>query len=139
MALEFNARFGDPEAQVTLPLLETDLLEIMWAVANRNLHKVKVEWSKKAAVAVVLASEGYPSDPVVNRPISGIEDVDKDVLVFHSGTKLDKSGRLVTAGGRVLTVVATGQTIERARNKVYDNVERISFKGMQHRNDIGLL
>lgn len=136
--LEFNARFGDPEAQVLLPLLKTDLLEIMLAVANGTLHEIKIRWSKKAAVAVVLASEGYPEKPVTGRVITGIENIDSDVLVFHAGTKLD-NGQLVTAGGRVLTLVATGKTINEARGKVYANVERVNFKGMQYHTDIGLL
>jgi phosphoribosylamine--glycine ligase len=139
MLLELNARLGDPEAQVLLPLLETDLLEIMLAVANRELHNVKVKWSKKATVAVVLASEGYPEKPKTGRVITGIEDIDSDILVFHAGTKLNGPGQLVTAGGRVLTLVATGKTIEEARKRVYLNVERVHFRGMHYRTDIGVL
>ena len=138
--LEFNCRLGDPEAQVILPLLEGDLFEILLATTNRTLNKVKIDWSKQVAVGVVLVSEGYGlvERPKTGFPITGIEDVDADVLVFHAGTKL-MDGQLVTAGGRVLTVVALGHTLEEARERVYDNVGRIHFRGKRYRKDIGLI
>jgi phosphoribosylamine--glycine ligase len=136
--LEFNARFGDPETQVMLPLLKTDLVDIMLAVANGSLDRVKVEWSSDACVGVVLASGGYPTDYQTGFPITGLNSLDKDIMVFHAGTRLD-SGRVVTSGGRVLSVVATGQTLNEAREKVYNNITRISFEGCHHRKDIGVV
>lgn len=135
--LEFNCRFGDPETQALLPRLKTDLFEVLWAVAHNRLGEVKVEWSDEAAVGVVLASGGYPGEYKSGFPIEGLADVDPDVLVFHAGTKAVEGG-IVTAGGRVLTVVATGRTLAEARTKVYANVEHIRFEGMHYRRDIAL-
>ena len=136
--LEFNARFGDPETQVQLPLLRSDLVDIMTAVVNGTLGDVSVEWSDESCVGVVMASEGYPGDykKSLGASISGLDDIDKDVLVFHAGTKKLSDSTIVTNGGRVLTVVATGKTPEKARFKAYDNVRRISFKGCHFRTDI---
>jgi phosphoribosylamine--glycine ligase len=135
--IEFNCRFGDPEAEVLLPTLESDLFEVMWAVANNRLHDVDPHWSDDACVAVFIASGGYPGDYETGLPISGVEDLDDDVQVFHAGTQRREDGTLVTAGGRVLAVVAEGSTIEDAQRKVYANIERIHFDGMQYRRDIG--
>ena len=133
--LEFNARFGDPEAQVILPLLKTDLVDIILAVINGNLDQINVEWSKDACVGVVMASAGYPGSYKTGFPITGLDNLDKDILVFHAGTKLE-SGQILTSGGRVLTVVATGKTIAEAREKVYNNISRIHFEGCHYRKDI---
>ncbi len=138
-ALEFNARFGDPETQVTLPRLQTDLVEIMLAVINGNLNRLKVEWNEDACVGVVLASGGYPGSYQTGFPITGLDSVDKDVLVFHAGTAESEKGKIVTSGGRVLTVVAMGQTLAEARKKVYNNILRITFKGCHYRKDIALV
>lgn len=135
--LEFNARFGDPEAQVQLPLLKTDLVDIMLAVINGTLDQIKIEWSDEACVGVVMASEGYPGNPITDRLITGLNDIDKDVMVFHAGTKL-QDGRVLTDGGRALTVVAPGKTLREARDRVYDNVPRIHFEGCHYRRDIAL-
>ncbi len=137
--LEFNARFGDPEAQVTLPRLKTDLVDIMLAVLNGNLGQTHVEWSEDACVGVVIASAGYPGSYKTGFPISGLDNLDKDILIFHAGTKLGSDGRVLTNGGRVLTVVATGKTIAQARKKVYANISRIKFEGCHYRKDIALL
>ncbi len=134
--LEFNARFGDPEAQVTLPLLKTDLIDILVAVINGNLNQIDVEWSQDACVGVVMASAGYPGSYKTGFPISGLDKLDKDILVFHAGTTLDSGGQVLTNGGRVLTVVATGSTIAEARDKVYSNLPRIHFEGCHYRQDI---
>jgi len=134
--LEFNARFGDPEAQVTLPLLKTDLIDILVAVINGNLNQIDVEWSQDACVGVVMASAGYPGSYKTGFPISGLDKLDKDILVFHAGTTLDSAGQVLTNGGRVLTVVATGSTIAEAREKVYSNLPRIHFEGCHYRKDI---
>lgn len=136
--IEFNCRLGDPETQVILPRLETDLSEITLAVIERRLDKQKIQWNKKACVGVVIASGGYPGHYQTGFPISGLDDVDKDIIVFHAGTKPDSSGRVVTAGGRVLTVVALSKTLAEARQKVYNNISRISFKGAHYRKDIAL-
>jgi phosphoribosylamine--glycine ligase len=136
--LEFNARFGDPEAQVTLPLLKTDLVDIMLAVIDNKLEQIEVEWSEDACVGVVMASAGYPGSYKTGFPITGLDDLDQDILVFHAGTKLE-SGEVLTSGGRVLTVVARGKTLAEAREKVYANIPRIQFEGCHYRKDIALI
>ena len=137
--LEFNARFGDPETQVTLPLLKTDLVDIMLAVLNGNLNQINVEWSRDACVGVVLTSAGYPESYKTGFPITGLNDLDKGILVFHAATRLSSGGEVLTNGGRVLTVVATGSTIAEAREKVYANITRIHFEGCHYRKDIALV
>jgi phosphoribosylamine--glycine ligase len=137
--LEFNARFGDPEAQVTLPLIKTDLVDIMLAVNDNRLDQVKVEWSQDACVGVVMASGGYPGSYKTGFPISGLDELDKDIVVFHAGTKLGDNGEVLTSGGRVLTVMARGKSLNEAREKVYANVPRISFEGCHYRQDIALI
>ncbi|MFC1955074.1 phosphoribosylamine--glycine ligase [Chloroflexota bacterium] len=134
--LEFNARFGDPETQVTLPRLKTDLVDIMLAVVNNKLDQINVEWSDDACVGVVMASAGYPGSYQTGFPITGLGDLDKDIMVFHAGTRAGSEGELITSGGRVLTVVATGKTISEARTKVYSNIPRIHFEGGYYRKDI---
>lgn len=136
--LEFNARFGDPETQVALPLLQTDLVDIMLAVVDNRLGEIKVQWSDNACVGVVMASGGYPGSYKTGFPISGLDEVDKDIMVFHAGTK-PESGQVLTSGGRVLSVVATGRTIAEAREKVYKNIPRIRFEGCHYRKDIALI
>ncbi len=136
--LEFNARFGDPEAQVTLPLLETDLVDIMLAVVDNRLDQIDVKCSEDACVGVVMASGGYPGSYKTGFPITGLDDLDKDIVVFHAGTKLE-GGKVLTNGGRVLTVVAWGKTLAEAREKVYANIPRIHFDGCHYRKDIALI
>ena len=135
--VEFNCRFGDPETQVVLPLLATDLAEIMLACATGTLDKVEVEWSKNVAVCVVMASEGYPGSYEVGCPITGIElaDAMKDTVIFHAGTKAENDS-IVTAGGRVLGVTAVGKNILAAKEQAYRALAVISFKGAQYRSDI---
>jgi len=134
--LEFNVRFGDPETQVVLPRLRTDLADILLAVVNGTLDKIDIEWSKDACVGVVMASGGYPGSYRTGFPIHGLDEVDSDVTVFHAGTKMGTGGQIVTGGGRVLTVAATGKTIAEARRKVYANISRIKFEGCHYRSDI---
>ncbi len=134
--LEFNARFGDPEAQVTLPRLKTDLVDIMLAVINRNLDQIDIEWSDDACVGVVIASGGYPGSYQMGFPVTGLDRLDKDIVVFQAGTKPGSGGEVFTSGGRVLTVTALGKTIAQAREKVYANISRINFKGCHYRKDI---
>ncbi len=133
--LEFNARFGDPENQVMMPRLESDLVEIMVAVVEDRLDEIKVEWSDEACVGVVVASGGYPGSYKTGFPITGLDMVDDDIMIFHAGTKAE-GGVIHTDGGRVLTVAATGKNIADAREKVYNNLPRIHFEGCHFREDI---
>ena len=134
--IEYNARFGDPETQVILPMLKTDLLEIFEAIVDERLDEVEIEWEKGACVCLVLASGGYPEKYEKGKEIS-IGNLDKDVILCHAGTA-EKDGKLVTSGGRVLGVCAKGEDIEAARKKVYVNAEKIRFDGMYYRKDIGI-
>jgi len=136
--LEFNCRFGDPETQPLMMRLKSDLLEVLLAVAEGRLAKVKLRWDSRPALSVVAASGGYPGDHKKGMPISGIEDADSmaDVKVFHAGTKL-VDGKVVTDGGRVLAVTALGKTIQEAQRRAYQAMEHIKFEGMHYRKDIG--
>ena len=134
--VEYNARFGDPETQVVLPMLKTDLLDIFEAVTDERLSDVKIEWEEGACVCVVLASGGYPVKYEKGKEIA-IGDLDEDVVLCHAGTKW-KDGKLVTDGGRVLGVCAKGKTVEEARQKAYKNAEKITFEGKHMRTDIGI-
>lgn len=137
--LEFNARFGDPETQVVLPRLESDLVEIMLAVAEGRPEDVNLAWSDQWAVSVVLASEGYPGSYEKGKVILGVKDAESmnKVIVFHAGTALNSDGELITNGGRVLNVVGLGSTFEKARARAYEACEAINFEGKQLRSDIG--
>ncbi len=137
--LEFNCRFGDPETQVVLPLLESDLADILVAVADVELEKVPVTFARRSALCVVMASEGYPGDYEKGKAIRGLDAAAKldAVAVFHAGTKPGEGGEVLTDGGRVLSVTATGETFAEARERCYTAVNRISFDGAFYRNDIG--
>jgi phosphoribosylamine--glycine ligase len=135
--IEFNCRFGDPEAEVLLPRLESDLLDIMLAVTDGTLDRVNPRWRDDAAVTVMLASGGYPGRYETGKPIEGLDDIDAGVIVFHAGTALDGDGRIVTAGGRVLAVTATAPSLAAARERAYANARRIRFDGVHFRTDIG--
>ena len=137
--VEFNARFGDPETQVVLPRLESDLVDIMLAVAQGRPEDIELSWSETWAVCVVLASEGYPGSYEKGKVILGIEEAEAidGVMVFHAGTKRNADGELVTNGGRVLNVVALGDTFEQARERAYEACDLINFEGKQLRSDIG--
>jgi phosphoribosylamine--glycine ligase len=134
--LEYNARFGDPEAQVVLPRLKNDLLEILGAVIDGTLDQITLEWNEKTAVCVVMASGGYPGKYPKGVLIGGLENV-QDAVVYHAGTAL-KDGAYVTNGGRVLGITALGADIPDARQKAYGEVGKISFDGAQYRKDIGI-
>ena len=138
-ALEFNCRFGDPETQVILPRMETDLLELLVACADEDLGGREISWSTEKAVCVVLASEGYPESSSEGDEILGLEDVAglPGVRVYHAATRFE-NGAFYTAGGRVLNVVGTGASIMEARARAYAAVELIDFPGMQYRTDIAL-
>lgn len=134
--IEFNARFGDPETQVVLPRLQTDLLEIIQASLEGRLDQIDISWSGEAAVCVVLASEGYPGSCAKGQPITGLDQVrEEDALVFHAGTAM-QDGRIVTSGGRVLGVVGRGADIAEARDRAYAAAGRIAFPGKMNRTDI---
>jgi len=136
--LEFNCRFGDPECQTILPRLRSDLLELIIATCEGRLHEVHVDWDPRPTCCVVLASEGYPEKPKLGQPITGLQEAAAlpDVYVFHAGTKRAADGSTVTNGGRVLSVVARGDTMEAARARAYAAVAMIRFPGMQLRTDI---
>jgi phosphoribosylamine--glycine ligase len=136
-ALEFNCRFGDPETQVILPRMGTDLLELMMASGADDLAGREVTWSADKAVCVVLASEGYPESSSSGDEISGLENIPAGVYIYHAGTE-ERDGKFYTAGGRVLNVVGTGPTVIEARARAYAAVEQIHFEGMQYRTDIAL-
>ena len=137
--IEYNCRFGDPETQVVLPRLKTDLLEIFEAVIDERLEDIKIEWEDNAAVCVVMASGGYPVKYQSGYEISGLEDAESvdGVMVFHAGTKAEE-GKFLTAGGRVLGVTATAENLDKAIEKAYEAVGKISFKDAHFRRDIGI-
>ncbi|NMB84776.1 MAG: phosphoribosylamine--glycine ligase [Methanothrix sp.] len=154
--LEINVRLGDPEAEVILPRLKTDFYQLSQAIWDRELEAVELEWSQEFCLGICAISgraikplssggeerPGYPGEHYTNMPISGLEKIDPDVLVYHNGTAFgaDATGkhRLFTTGGRVLTLVARGDTLGEARSKAYENIKRIHFNGMRYRRDIGL-
>ncbi len=137
--LEFNARFGDPETQSYMRLLKSDVLPILEACADNTLAQQKIEWNTGFVATVILASRGYPNEYKKGFEISGIEDAEKDerVVIFHAGTKITEEGKLVTNGGRVLGVSATGETLALALETAYSAVEKINFEGKYFRRDIG--
>jgi phosphoribosylamine--glycine ligase len=133
--IEFNVRFGDPEAQVVLPLIAEPLTPMLWAAATGVLRSTHLAVAPEPHVGVVLAAEGYPGDVRTGQRIEGVDEVD-DALVFFAGVK-SQGGALVTSGGRVMTVVGKGGTFERAIERAYSAVSRIRFDGMHYRSDIG--
>ncbi len=137
--LEFNCRFGDPEAQVILPLLETDLIDVVEACLNGALDRVVIRWRPGAAATVVAASEGYPGSYPKGREITGVEEAAAlpGVIVFHAGTRRTDDGRLLTDGGRVLNVTGLGDDLPQAIARAYEGIRRIRFQGMHYRRDIG--
>ncbi len=139
--VEFNVRFGDPECQITLPLIKTDLFEILSKTANDDLSSLDVEFHNAHALTIVLASEGYPTNPIKNRVISGIENVEANILINsawinHAGTKLD-NGKIVSSGGRVLSCSAMAQSLSTAAELAYELIDSISLEGSHYRTDIG--
>jgi len=135
--IEFNARFGDPETQSYIRILESDLVDILLACVKGTLSEQKIEWAKKSTCCIVLASAGYPGDYEKGKVIKGLEKIQgKDIEIFHAGTKIEGKD-VVTNGGRVLGVTATGESLQKALSKAYEVVEEISFEGMQFRKDIG--
>lgn len=137
--LEFNCRLGDPETQVVLPRMETDLIELFEAALAGNIRQAQPTWTRKAAVNVVLAASGYPVAPRRGDTIKGLAKAlaEEDISIFHAGTAHSSSGAVVTDGGRVLNVVGTGESVEGARRRAYEAVSMLSWNGMQFRPDIG--
>ncbi|MCQ2406980.1 MAG: phosphoribosylamine--glycine ligase [Oscillospiraceae bacterium] len=137
--IEYNCRFGDPETQVVLPMLETDLLEIMDAVENQKLGDLSIEWKKGACACVVLASGGYPEKYETGKEISGLDEMGQtaDAAVYHAGTKLTEDEKFLTAGGRVLGVTASADTLKKALDAAYKAAEQITFEKVHYRRDIG--
>lgn len=136
--LEFNARFGDPETQVILPGLETDLMEIIQATIDGSLQRIELSWKKQSTVCVVMASQGYPGVYEQGKIITGLEELrdSGDIMVFHSGTK-KKDNQIVSAGGRVLGVTAWADSLKEAIDKAYQGIEKIHFENSYYRKDIG--
>jgi len=135
--VEYNARFGDPECQVVLSLLDSDLMEIFEACVNGTLNQVDIRWKDEAGCVLVLASGGYPLEYKKGCPIDGLTEAGKTAVIFHAGTRLDEQGRYLTNGGRVLGVTATAPTLEAAIQGAYSAAKHISFQNMHFRTDIG--
>ncbi|RIW33955.1 phosphoribosylamine--glycine ligase [Bacillus salacetis] len=133
--IEFNARFGDPETQVILPRLRSDLGEVLYNICEGR--DVSLEWDERGVAGVVLAAEGYPEAYEKNIPIGGLEELQEDTLVYHAGTAMDAEGRLVSNGGRVLLVAAKQERLEEALEQVYSAIETLDVKGLFYRKDIG--
>ena len=133
--LEYNVRFGDPETQSVLFRLDTDLNKIISAILDNNLKNIEINYSKEEAICVMLTSGGYPESYEKGKVISGLENLDSDIVVFHSGTKFD-NGNIVTNGGRVIGITAKGKTVKEAGEKVYENIKKINFEKMHYRKDI---
>ncbi|OGS22701.1 MAG: phosphoribosylamine--glycine ligase [Elusimicrobia bacterium RIFOXYA2_FULL_39_19] len=138
--LEFNVRFGDPETQCVLPLLETDIMDIIEAVIDGKLSKLKIKWKKDSCICVVLASKGYPGKYETGKRVSGLEYMNAYLsnAVFHAGTTMNESGSVVTSGGRVLGITGWDKTLNTAIKKTYEAMKEITFEGMQYRRDIGV-
>ena len=140
--VEYNSRFGDPEAQVVLPLLETDIVDIMEAIWDERLDQMEINWSKRSCACVVMASGGYPEKYETGKPISGVNSDGQAVaaagsaFVYHAGTKYDEN-RYFTSGGRVLGVTATGEDLKTALDRAYSAAGTISFEDAHIRKDIG--
>jgi phosphoribosylamine--glycine ligase len=137
--LEYNCRFGDPETEVILPLLRSDLLPVLMQIAGGRLETENLEWHKRACITVVMASDGYPGFYKKGFPIQGLETVkgQPDVVIFHAGTAFNAQKQVVTAGGRVLAVTAWGDTLKAAHDRVYQVIPQIHFEGGFCRHDIG--
>ena len=135
--VEYNARFGDPETQPILSMLDSDLMDIFEACVNGTLEQVDIKWKDGAACCIVLASGGYPVKYQTGYPISGLEEAGRSAVVFHAGTKLGEKGEYLTAGGRVLGVTAVGGSLEKAIETAYAACKPIAFQDMHFRTDIG--
>lgn len=134
--IEFNCRFGDPEAQVVLPRLENDLADVAQAIVEGELRKLTLTWNNEACVGVVMASGGYPETYQIGQEITGLDNVENDTMIFHAGTKLTSEGRIISDGGRVLTVVGSGFDLNLARRRAYQTISNIHLNDAFYRKDI---
>lgn len=134
--LEFNVRFGDPETQVLIPRLNTDLITLFLKTIDGTLNNSDLKWSNEFCITTILTSKGYPGDFIKGYQINGIDKLDNNIILFHNGT-IYRNEKLLTNGGRVLSVTSLGETLEEARDNIYGNIDRISFEGMCYREDIG--
>ena len=135
--IEFNCRLGDPESQVILPLMESDIIDVMMSCIIGEIEKNDGEWSSGSSVGVVLASGGYPKNYEIGFEIQGLENVDDLVNIFHAGAEVDSLEKISTSGGRVLTVNYVADTMDEAIKKCYENLDRIKFRDSYYRKDIG--
>jgi phosphoribosylamine--glycine ligase len=136
--IEFNARFGDPEAQPIMMRLRGDLAAMCLAACEQKLDQIQIEWDSRSAVGVVMAAAGYPANYAKDKPITGLENLhDKDAKIFHAGTAVNSDGNVVTAGGRVLCVVGLGSSVDEAQRTAYNTVDKIHWQGVYFRRDIG--
>lgn len=135
--LEFNARFGDPETEVLMPRLKSDLIDILVKTLDETLEHKDVIWDERPSLALVTTSKGYPSECITGFEISGLDSLDEDIIVFHNGTRFENE-KLLSNGGRVLSLTTLGNTLEEAREKIYSNIEKAKYDGMYYRKDIGL-
>ena len=133
--IEYNCRFGDPEAEILLPLLDSNLFEICQAGAENSLNHSEIRWSTNSSVGIVLTSEGYPNEYETDKIIS-IGNIQNNCTIFHNGTKIDNENNLISSGGRVLTIVSTNTTVENARIDAYDAIKSVKFSNSHYRNDI---
>lgn len=136
--LEFNVRFGDPETEVLMPRLDVDIVDLFIKTIDGSLTEGDLKWKEESSLTVIITSKGYPGQYEKGLEITGIEKLDKDIILFHNGTKYE-GNKLLTNGGRVLSLTALGSNLEEARNKVYSNIDKINFKDMYYRKDIGKL
>ena len=136
--LEFNVRFGDPETEVLIPRLEKDIVDIFQKTLDGSLGKEDLTWTDKKCVTVVLTSKGYPGEYEKGKEITGLQNLDRNILVFHNGTKV-KNGNIYTNGGRVISITTLGNTLEEARDRIYENINKIYFDGIYYRKDIAKL
>ena len=134
--LEFNCRFGDPETEVLIPRFESDIVDIFQKTIDGKLRKEDLIWTDKKCVTVVATSGGYPGSYEKGKEIVGLDDLDEDIILFHNGTK-KIDDKIYTNGGRVISITALGDTLEEAREKIYKNINKITFDGMCFRGDIG--
>lgn len=135
--LEYNVRFGDPEAQSILVRLESDFVEICESINKQNLGNLKIKFSEESSVCVILATKGYPANPMTGDVISGLENISNNIFIFHSGTEKNEKNQIVTSGGRVLGITAKNMNLKIALETVYEFAKKISWKDMQYRSDIG--
>ena len=134
--LEFNVRFGDPETEVLMPRLDVDIIDLFEKTIDGSLEEADLKWKEESSLTVIITSKGYPGEFKKGLEIRGIEELDEDIILYHNGTRYE-GNNLLTNGGRVLSVTALGESLEEARNKVYSNIDKITFNGMYYRKDIG--